>query len=150
VAGTYTNILLHLAFSTKHREPLITPDLAPRLHGYLGGAVRGEGGLAIEIGGMPDHVHLLVKWRPDEAVSTLLRNMKGGSSRWVHETFPEHRAFAWQEGYGAFSVSESQAEVVRAYIRNQTEHHRKRSFKEEFVALLDAHGVAYDAQLIWR
>lgn len=137
-------------FSTKHREPLITPDLAPRLHGYLGGAVRGEGGLAIEIGGMTDHVHLLVKWRPDEAVSTLMRNMKGGSSRWVHETFPEHRAFAWQEGYGAFSVSESQVETVRAYIRNQAHHHRTRSFKEEFVVLLEAHGVAYDAGLIWR
>lgn len=150
MAGTFSNILLHLVFSTKHRLMQITPELRPRLHGYLGGAVRGEKGIAIEIGGVDDHVHLPVKWRTDAPVSSLLCSIKGGSSLWVHETFAEHREFAWQEGYGAFSVSESQCDVVRAYIRNQEQHHRVRSFKEEFLEMLRVNHIEYDERYIWE
>ena len=142
--GTYSRILLHVVFSTKGRARLITPDLEPRLHAYLGGIVRDEKGVACEIGGTGNHVHLLVSWRTDESVAGLVRRVKGGSSLWVHQTFPGLQAFAWQEGYGAFSVSESRVERVREYISNQAEHHRVATFEEEFVALLKRHKIEFE------
>ena len=110
--GTYTKLLCHVVFSTKHRARLITPDLQPRLHEYLGGIVRGEQGTALQIGGTGNHVHLLIRWRADESLATLMRNVKGNSSRWVHEAFPGLGSFQWQEGYAAFSVSQSHCRRV--------------------------------------
>ena len=97
---------------------------------------------------MPDHLHLLVGWRTDDSLANLLRNVKSRSSAWIHETFPEHRSFAWQEGYGAFTVSHSQIFRVRDYIRTQPEHHRVKTFKEEYLELLRAHEIAFEERYV--
>ncbi|MCC6659711.1 MAG: IS200/IS605 family transposase [Phycisphaerales bacterium] len=97
--GTYSQILLHIVFSTKHREPWITADLAERLYPYMGGIVRAEKSVLYDIGGVEDHVHNYLRWRPDESVSDLMRTVKARSSKWVRDTFPTLAAFAWQEGY---------------------------------------------------
>lgn len=114
---SYTNFLFHIVFGTKGRLPLITPEIKPRLHEYLGGTVRGLGGTAFDINGMSDHVHLLVKIKATIKFSDFLRDLKANSSKWVNETTKDR--FAWQRRYGAFTVSESQFDVVRTYVRNQ-------------------------------
>lgn len=146
--GTFTNLLYHIVFSTKQRAAWLKPEIAPRVHEYLGGIVRGERGIPHRINGMPDHVHLLIGWRTDETVSTLLRNVKAHSSRWIHETFPDCRDFRWQEGYSAFTVSRSQFDAVDRYIQNQTEHHRKRTFDDELRELLRAHHIEFDERFL--
>jgi REP element-mobilizing transposase RayT len=121
----YSQLLPHVVYSTKHREPWITPDLAERLHPYLGGIIRAERGVLYDIGGVADHVHLYLRWRPDESISNLMRTVKARSSGWIHDTFPALGKFAWQEGYSRFSVSQSQEAAVKAYIAGQAEHHGK-------------------------
>jgi putative transposase len=147
--GTYSQILLHIVFSTKHREPWITPALAERLYPYMGGIIRAEKGLLYHIGGVEDHVHLYLRWRPDETVSNLMRTTKARSSKWVHDTFPTLGSFAWQEGYSAFSVSKSQEEAVKKYIAGQAEHHKKENFKPELLRLLQAHTVEFDERYVF-
>ena len=147
--GTFTQLLYHVVFATKHRANLITTELQPRLYEYLAGVIRGERGKAHEIGGYADHVHLLLKWRTDESLATLMRHVKANSSRWVHAEFPSQRSFAWQEGYAAFTVSPSQLETVSSYIQNQAAHHRQRGFVEELQALLEAHGIEYDERHLY-
>ena len=142
--GTYSQILLHVVFSTKQRRPSITPDIQARLYEYVGGIIRAEKGTLYAIGGMPDHLHMLLRWRTDGAVSDLKRTVKARSSRWIHDTFPDSSAFAWQEGYAVFSVSKSSEAYVKAYIETQAEHHKKRDFAEELLALLRAHGMEHD------
>jgi len=115
----------------------------------MGGLIREEGGVALIVNGVADHVHLLVKLRPDRAVADVLRALKAGTSFWVHKTFPNHGHFAWQSGYGAFTVSQSQAETVRSYIQHQEEHHRTRPFRDEFTALLRAHGMEVREEEMW-
>ncbi len=146
--GTYTRLLYHIVFSTKHRANAIAAELQPRLYDYLGGTIRSERGIAHEIGGVADHVHLLIQWRADEALATLMRRLKANSSRWVHTTFSTMRGFAWQEGYAAFTVSPSQFETVQRYIRGQASHHRRQGFVDELRALLEAHGVEYDERYL--
>lgn len=141
------NLLVHIIFSTKNREPLVTPDLMPRLHAFLGGIVRTEGSEALGIGGTEDHVHLLVRHPPRIAVSDLVRVIKSVSSRWVHEEL--RLRFGWQSGYGAFSVSQSSTDDVLAYIANQAEHHRKLTFQEEFRAFLTRHNLEFDERYLW-
>lgn len=147
--GTYSQILLHIVFSTKHRQSLITPDVANRLHPYMGGIVRAEKGALYDIGGVEDHVHLYLRWRPDGSVSDLLRTLKSRSSKWVHDTFPALGAFAWQEGYSVFSVSKSQEQAVKKYIAGQAEHHRKEDFNSELLRLLRAHGIEFDERYVF-
>ncbi len=142
--ASYCNLLYHIVFSTKGREPWLTALIRPRVHEYLGGALRDEGGVALIINGTADHVHILAKLRQDKAVSKLIGEVKANSSGWISRTFQEAGAFAWQEGYGAFTVSESQAVKVRRYIETQEEHHRKVSFLEEYRRLLEAHGLQLD------
>jgi len=149
VPGTYSQILLHIVFSTKGREPWISPEIADRLYPFIGGIIRAERGVLLAIGGVEDHVHLLVRWRPDGSISDLMRTSKARSSRWVHETYPAVREFAWQEGYAVFSVSRSQEEVVKGYIARQREHHAAEDFKSELLKLLEAHGVEYDARYVF-
>lgn len=149
MSHTYTQLLYHLVFSTKNREPLIDPELKSRLHPFLGGAIRELGGTALLVNGMPDHVHILSILPPTITVSNALREIKSSSSGWVHDTWPQHRRFAWQTGYAAFTVSSSNAEKVRRYIERQEEHHRTRTFQEEFIALLKRHGLSYDERYIW-
>jgi REP element-mobilizing transposase RayT len=150
MAGTFTNLLYHLVFSTKNREPLIAPERSSRIHEYLGGHIRGEGGVAYEIGGMPDHVHILARLKPVHSISDFMRDLKSHSSGWIHSTFPELGGFAWQDGYGAFTVSHSQIGRVGQYIRNQAMHHDKADFKMEYLRFLKANGIQYDERYIWE
>jgi len=147
LASTFTNLLFHLVFSTKDRAPLLTEGLQDRLYTYLGGIVRDEGGALLSAGGMPDHVHLLTRFKADTSVSEMVRRIKANSSRWLHQE-PAARHFAWQTGYGAFSVSESQRDSVKRYIQGQKEHHARLSFREELIALLERHGIAYDERYL--
>lgn len=146
---SYTNLIYHFVFATKDREPLITTDVQPRLYDYIGGTIRGQGGVALAINGMPDHVHILTKLRPDKSVSDVLRDLKANASGWMHDVFPEQQNFSWQNGYGAFTVSTSQITVVREYILNQEKHHEKRSFRGEFIALLQANEIEFDEKFLW-
>jgi len=147
--GTYSQILLHVVFSTKHRTPWITADIAERLYPYLGGIVRAEKGMLYDIGGIEDHIHLYLRWRPDQAVSDFMRTLKARSSKWVHDQFPALGAFAWQEGYGVFSVSKSQEEVVKKYISCQAEHHKQEDFKSELLILLRVHEIDFDERYVF-
>ena len=131
----------HIVFSTKYRLPMITKDLRDLLYAYIRGIVNNEGGFLIEIGGMPDHVHILAGLKPAVAVAHLLKQVKGSSSRWVNQLPDREDKFGWQEGYAVFSVSESRVEAVRQYIRNQEKHHRTISFRDELAWLLRNHGI---------
>lgn len=142
--GTYSQLLLHVVFSTKYRDPWLTTDVCPRLYPYIGGIIRGEQGMLSDIGGIEDHVHLYLRWRTDAAVSDLMRTVKSKSSKWLHETFPSLGRFAWQEGYSVFSVSKSQEPAVRLYIQHQREHHARTTFQSELDRLLRTHGVEFD------
>jgi len=120
-----------------------------RLFPFIGGGIRDEGGTALIVNGIEDHVYILARLRADKAVSDVIRNIKSISSGWIHKEFPSLSAFAWQRGYGAFSVSASQVERVRLYVANQEEHHRLQSFQEEFIALLRAHDIEFDERYLW-
>jgi REP element-mobilizing transposase RayT len=146
---SFASLHCHLVFSTKNRANLIDVELQPRLYEYLGGVARGMKTSLMAAGGIPDHVHLLVSMNREIAVSEYLRELKAESSRWVHQTFPERSQFAWQAGYGAFAVSFSQLDAVKQYIANQPEHHRVKSFQEEFVALLQKHQIEFDERYLW-
>lgn len=141
---TYSKLNYHLVFSTKSRVPLITADLRDPLYGYMGGILRGNGGVLLTVGGMPDHVHLLAGWGTSLSVAKMLQLIKGSSSKWANERPGASGDFAWQPGYGAFSVSASQIPEVRRYILNQEAHHRKMSFQGELKGLLKRHGVDYE------
>lgn len=149
MSSTFASVYYHVIFSTKDRYPHITDGIAPRLHGYIGGILRGEKAIPIAIGGTADHVHVLFAMRTEPSLATMMRRIKSNSSKWAHETFPEKSKFAWQNGYGVFTVSASNVDDVKAYIASQAEHHRKRTFQEEFVAFLRKHGVEYDERYIW-
>ncbi|MBX9626468.1 MAG: IS200/IS605 family transposase [Gemmataceae bacterium] len=143
------SVYLHVVFSTKHRAPAITPDLRPRLYPYLAGTALGSGTKLLDAGGVADHVHLLVSLGRELTIADLVKTLKAGSSRWVHDTFPGRRDFAWQAGYGAFSVGFPELGAVRAYIDSQEDHHRATPFQGEFRALLTRHGVAWDERYVW-
>src|SRR5271165_3149742 len=147
---SYVSSYFHCIFSTKERRPFSTPPLRERLWPFLGGIARQNKMKAIEIGGVDDHVHLLLSLPSTMAIAKALQLVKGGSSKWIHETFPEHRGFAWQVKYGAFGVSVSQLDKIVGYIRGQETHHRKMTFQEEFLALLKKHRVEYDDRYLWE
>ena len=149
MASTLTNLLYHIVFSTKDRTRLIGPDLKPELHAYLGGLTRELKGKALAFNGMEEHVHLLVSLPPTISISDALRFIKANSCKWVHEKWPQRSGFAWQLGYGAFSVSKSNLPEVVDYIRHQEQHHHKFNYQEEFLGLLRKHGVEYDERYVW-
>ena len=149
MAQTFTNLLTHIIFSTKDRAPNIRRELRPDLHAYLGGIIRNLDGQALLVNGPADHVHLLAWLPPTLAIAEALRVLKANSSRWVHQTYPGQRAFAWQAGFGAFSVSQSQAPSELKYIRDQERHHRRKAFQEEFLTFLKRNRIAYDERYIW-
>ena len=149
MSHTYGNCNYHIVFSTKERMPLLAPDVRPRLFPFVGGIVKGIKGHPFIANGVDDHLHLLAKLPIGRAVADSVRDIKANSSRWLRQTFPHMRSFAWQGGYAAFSVSESQLERVYRYIADQEAHHRRRSFEEEFVALLRSNGVAFDPERLW-
>lgn len=150
MSKSYCNLLYHIVFSTKDRTPWLKSEIRSRVHLYLGGSIKQEEGIALLVGGAEEHIHILAKLRQDKAISDVLRDIKANSSGWVHETFEGLSAFSWQAGYGAFTVSQSQVERVRSYIAGKEEHHKKVSFKDEFVALLKAHRVEYDGRYLWE
>jgi REP element-mobilizing transposase RayT len=150
MAATFTNLLYHIIFSTQGRQPLIPTEQAEEIHHYIGGIVREEGGALLEAGGMPDHIHLVCRFKADRAVAEMLRLIKANSSKWLNERPGQRHRFEWQAGYGAFTVSESQLPVVRQYVKGQAEHHRTRSFQEEFLEFLKRHGITFDERYIWR
>ncbi|GMV91489.1 MAG: hypothetical protein AMXMBFR82_12670 [Candidatus Hydrogenedentota bacterium] len=146
---SFTCLLYHLVFSTKDRRRWLANDIRERLYPYVSGILRTQNGVALSIGGMEDHIHILARIHQTVAVADLLREVKAGSSKWVHDTFPELRDFAWQGGYGAFTVSASQVNRVKTYFETQEAHHRKEDFKTEFLRLLKAHDIEYDERYIW-
>lgn len=146
---SFAAIQLHVVFSTKNRDPCITPDLAPKLYGYIHGIITGSKNMLLAAGGVEDHLHLLVSLGRETTVSELVRLVKCNSSKWVHETFPGHREFAWQNGYGAFSVSRSHRGLVTKYIHMQAEHHKAVSYQDEFRELLRRHGLEWDERYLW-
>ncbi|HFE65182.1 MAG TPA: IS200/IS605 family transposase [Caldithrix sp.] len=149
MAHTFYSLHYHIIFSTKHREPLIDNSLKDRLFAYMAGIINNGNGFTRKINGTADHVHILADVKPKIALSNLLRDIKSNSSGWVHDTFPEKSKFGWQIGYGIFSVSESNIERVIDYIENQEEHHKKRTFKEEFLKFLQRHHIEYDESHLW-
>ena len=150
MAGTFTFLGTHFVFSTKNRIPLIFNDINDRLYAYIGGIIKELSGILIEINAMPEHIHLYAYMPKTVSASKFMEIVKANSSKWIHNTFPEKKDFAWQDGYGAFSVSKSSEKKVIQYIRDQQHHHRKRSFQEEFIDLLDKYGIEYNEKYIWK
>jgi putative transposase len=148
MASTHSALYYHLVFGTKNHCSTIDARWRNQLHAFLGGLVRNTGGVAMAVGGVDDHVHLLVSLKPTHKISELLRDIKRASSLWAHVN-TGRPTFQWQEGYGAFTVSRSLAGVVQRYIERQEEHHRTRSFREEYIELLKRHGVDFDPDYLW-
>lgn len=150
MANTYTQIHLHLIFAVKYRTGIIQSKWKDELHKYITGIIQSNNHKLLIINGMPDHIHILVGIRPNQSVSELLQDIKGSSSKWINEKGFVKGRFEWQEGYGAFSYGKSQIKDVIRYIENQEEHHRKKTFREEYLAFLDAFEVEYDEKYIFK
>ncbi len=148
MASTHLSLHYHIIFSTKDRAPIIAPEWRDRLHACMGGVIRNVEGVPEAIGGVADHVHLLIGLRATARLSDVVRDLKAVSSRWVHDEVGD-RGFSWQEGYGGFTVSASQLDVFRAYIAGQEAHHQRRTFQEEYLELLKKCGVNYDERFVW-
>ncbi len=145
MAHSFVCVYLHLVFSTKERLPLIPTEKLKPLERYIAGILRNHGMKALAVGGMLDHMHVLVSLSAEPGVAKVVNLVKANSSRWMRE---ENRKFAWQEGYAAFSVSASALDAVARYVKNQAEHHKRRGFREEYLALLLKHGVEYDPRWV--
>lgn len=135
-------------WSTKKRTPYISTAIQERLYPYLGAITRNHSGKVLAIGGMPDHVHLLIELSSLDKFSHYIRDLKASSSLWIHKNFPNLHDFSWQEGYGSFSVSYSALGAVERYIQNQEKHHASMSFDEEYINLLKLHDVEYDERFV--
>ena len=142
---TLTSLVFHIVFSTKDRLPLIRGEMRDRLHPYIGGLIKNVDGVPIAVGGVADHVHLVMELPPRVSVADTVRTVKSNSSRWVNGTY-KHVRFGWQHGYGAFTVSRSVLPHVVSYVRHQERHHRRRSFADELCVLLDRHGLEFPGQ----
>ena len=149
MANTYTSLFYHLVFSTKNRDPWLVPGIEQRIWKYLGGVARAHQITPLQIGGVEDHIHALVLAKRTIAVFEIAKFLKGDSSKWIHQEFSNMPAFSWQDGYGGFSVSKSDVPDVVRYIQNQREHHRRKTFREEYLELLIAHGVQFDERYVW-
>jgi putative transposase len=149
MSHSYVSNLMHCTFSTKGRQPFMDSELESRLWPYMGGIARENRMKALAIGGTTDHTHALLSLPGMMSFAKAVQLIKGGSSKWINDTFPRPKKFEWQEGYGAFSVSASQVPKTIAYINNQKEHHRKKTFQEEFLELLTRHGIEYDQRYVF-
>ena len=148
MAQTYTRLLYHIVFSTKNREAWIDPMWRSELHEYIGGIVRNRKGEVLAAGGVPDHMHLLLRLAADRSISDVVRDIKSNSSGWLHER--NVLPFAWQDGYGAFTLSPSAIPGVTAYIDDQEEHHARETFRHEFLGMLTASSTPYDEETLWE
>ena len=148
--STFTKLIYHVVFSTKYRRKLIFGSFGERLYEYIGGVIRAQNGRLIEIGGVEDHVHLLVNLPPTKSISDTIREIKANASKWSNELPDTTYRFEWQKGYGAFTVSYSQVDSVCHYIRNQCEHHRTKTFEEEYTVFLERHNIEFDRQYLFE
>jgi REP element-mobilizing transposase RayT len=149
MANTYTSLHYHIIFSTKNRVNCIKPEIEQRVWAYIGGIARKHGMSALQVGGIEDLIHVLVMSPPTLAPSQIAQFLKGDSSKWIHEEFSALRDFAWQDGYGAFTVSKSNLSEVIRYIQHQREHHQKRTFQEEYLEFLQKYEIQYDERYVW-
>ena len=149
MANTYTSLHYHIIFSTKNREPWIMRDIEQRIWEFIGGIARTHKMTALQVGGIEDHIHALVNAPPTIAPSQIAQFLKGESSKWIHEEFSMLRSFGWQDGYAAFTVSKSNIPKVIKYIQNQREHHRTKTFQEEYLEFLRQNGIEYDERYLW-
>lgn len=145
---TYTNLLFHIVFSTKERHKFITDEKKERLYEYIGGTIRGLGGICLEIGGVSDHIHILTRLKPTMSVSKFVQDLKPSVTNWAREHI--HLKFEWQHGFGAFSIGESQVGSVRKYIRDQEDHHKRVLFDNEFKDLLKRANIGFDERYLWK
>jgi len=148
--NTYTQIHLQFVFAVKYRKAMIHASWKEELHKYITGIVQAHNHKLLAINSMPDHIHILIGMRPTQSISDLMQDIKSNSSKWINEKGFSERKFYWQEGYGAFSYSLSHVQNVINYILNQEEHHRKKSFQEEYIEFLDLFEVEYDARFVFR
>jgi REP element-mobilizing transposase RayT len=149
MSNTYTSLHYHIIFSTKNREPWLVPDIEQRVWAFIGGIARAHKMTALQVGGVDDHIHGLITAPPTIAPCQIAQFLKGDSSKWIHEEFADLRRFSWQDGYGAFGVSKSNIPEVIKYIQNQREHHRKKTFQEEYLEFLRQNNVEYDERYLW-
>lgn len=146
---TLAKVLLHVVFSTKERRPFISPEIESALFAYIGGICRNHDALLLAAGGVADHVHLLLSFGRETSIANLVMHIKKDSSRWIKTQGPRFAEFAWQEGYGVFSIGESQREDLLTYIAGQHEHHARRSFQDEYLAFLAKYGLKHDPAHVW-
>ncbi|MBS3762025.1 MAG: IS200/IS605 family transposase [Planctomycetes bacterium] len=146
---SHTKLTYHGVWSTKHRVAALYDNMRKRLHSYIAEIINEEFGFALEVGGVDDHVHVVCDIRPSYKVSDVMRQLKSKSSGWIHRELPNLRDVSWQTGYGAFTVSASAVPDVVRYIRNQEKHHKSMGFKEEFIALLEKHGIEYEEKYVF-
>lgn len=147
---SFVSALFHCVWSTKERRPVISSEMQERLWPFIGGIARENGFKTLAVGGVEDHMHALISLPSTMSISKAIQLMKGGSSKWMNDTFfAVNRAFSWQEGYGAFSIGVSQVDATVNYIGRQAEHHRRRTFQEELLAILKKHQIEYDPRYIW-
>lgn len=149
MSHTYTVLRAHVIFSTEHRRASILAELQPRLWDYIGGIGRNHAIPIHAVGGTDDHAHILLSVPTTQTIAQVLQTLKGNSSKWVNDEHLTQERFSWQQGYAAFSVSQSNAEAVKAYVLNQPEHHRKHTFEDEFRSLLLAHGIEFDERYVF-
>jgi putative transposase len=147
--GSFNRLTYHIVFATKYRKPSIKEDIRERLYEYIGGILRGNKGSLIQIGGVEDHVHLLVRLSPTRSMSEVIRDVKACSSKWMGEVGHVDK-FEWQKGYGAFTVSFDRVDTIRKYIQNQKEHHKTMTFQEEYIDFLERHGIEFKLEYLFE
>ena len=150
MAQTLVSLLVHVIFSTKNREPFITPGIEPELFAYMGGILKNQNSRLLDAGGTADHVHLLISQSKNVSLSSLMKDLKKDSSFWIKTKGRQFDNFHWQDGYGAFSIGQPQIAELKKYISQQKEHHRKRTFQEELMAFFDEYGMEYDVRYLWK
>jgi REP element-mobilizing transposase RayT len=149
MAQTLVCLRVHVVFSTKDRRPMITPEVEPELYAYLAGTIKNLDSRCLAAGGTSNHLHLLVSQSKNIALSRLMEEIKKSSSKWIKTKGTALRSFGWQDGYGAFTIGQSQVEALQRYIAGQKQRHKKQTFEEELVALLNKYGVQYDERYLW-
>ncbi|SHH23400.1 IS200/IS605 family transposase [Flavobacterium defluvii] len=150
MANTYTQIHIHFVFAVKYRQASIDTNWKNDLYKYISGIIKNNNHKVLAINGVSDHVHILIGIRPVQSISELMKSIKQNSSKWINENKLTKIHFEWQEGYGAFSYSKSQLSAVAGYIDNQEEHHKKKTFKEEYINFLEKFEVDYDEKFIFK
>jgi REP-associated tyrosine transposase len=150
MAQTIVSLMVHVIFSTKNREPFITPSVEPELFAYIGGIRKNQSSRLLGAGGIANHVHLLISQSKNVSLSSLMKDLKKDSSSWIKTKGREFHNFHWQDGYGAFSIGHSPITELKKYINQQKEHHRKRTFQEELMAFFDEYEMEYDVRYLWK